>query len=109
MTIFGSLADKIYHGVMNINQGIARRLKHGAKKYTGILKAVQGGAINRAYQLNCQGVIVGHTHDAEFKMCNFDVYPEMKKISYFNTGCWVQQPCHYVEIKNDKGSLERYP
>lgn len=87
------LGDTIYWLLQKIDKShyVARMAKHSSKDYLHNNTKVKDGAIEFARERGCQIVCCGHTHHVmEFS----------GDISYYNSGCWTEKPCNYLEIKN---------
>lgn len=64
----------------------AHWLKKQSKTYLRANNVIMEKAVIKAKSLNCDIAICGHTH----LVCS--------KENYFNSGCWTELPCHYLEI-----------
>lgn len=84
-----AMADEFYRMVQRCSRPGARWLKMRVKHWGGVVDRVRTHAVRRAKEERFQGVIVGHVHFAEDTL--------VEGIHYLNTGCWVEQPCTYVE------------
>lgn len=91
LTNIGYAAEGCYKFVQRCSRPVARWLKSCVKHYCGVVHSVSRGAIAYAHGKNCQGVITGHTHYHE------DLW--IDGLHYVNTGCWVDWPCTYLEIR----------
>lgn len=62
-----------------------------------------------AHQHDCDGVIVGHIHQAEIKGILLDLpHDNYKNILYLNSGDWVESLTALVEDENGKWSIIKY-
>ena len=63
-------------------------------------KKVQDSAIDYAKKHGYDAVCCGHTH---VPIAVIDT-----AIPYYNSGCWTERPCHYLEIVNGCVTVKAY-
>jgi UDP-2,3-diacylglucosamine pyrophosphatase LpxH len=100
LTWVGDVADTIYRGVQRVSRPAAHFLKAGSKHVCGVVGAVRRGALEHARGRGFAGVITGHTH--------FHHDERIEGLHYLNTGCWVDQPCSYVEVEGGAARLRHW-
>ncbi len=85
------LGDQIYNVLQRVDRRhyVARLAKAKSKIFLHCLDKVQIRSLAYAAKLGCQAVICGHTHHAA---------EVAGPIAYFNSGCWTEVPCTYLEI-----------
>jgi UDP-2,3-diacylglucosamine pyrophosphatase LpxH len=104
LTWVGNVADMIYRGVQRINRPAARWLKAQSKKRCGVVDAVRKIAVDHARAAGYDGVILGHTHFPAD-----EIAPGVRDIHYLNSGCWVDEPCHYIEVTDERMAVRVWP
>ena len=87
--IVSEIADYIYHFLQKIDKShnLARYAKRKSKKFQHCINKIEQGAINYAKKMSADIVCCGHTHQV------------VAKDNYFNSGCWTEKPCTYLEVK----------
>lgn len=95
------LADAAYSLVSLVDKGsyLCKRLKQSSKTYLRCSEIIEKKAIAYARKNHADVVCCGHTHQI-WQSENDDV-------SYFNSGCWTELPCHYLTIA--KGNVQIVP
>lgn len=90
------IGDFIYNILQRIDKShnIARFAKHSSKQYQRCTDIIKEGATKLAQKKGCDVVCCGHTHDATADLT--------KEIAYYNSGCWTEKPCTYIEIIDDE-------
>lgn len=85
------LGDQIYNVLQRVDRRhyVARLAKARSKVFLHCLDKVQARALTYAAKMACQAVICGHTHRAA---------AVAGPIAYFNSGCWTEVPCTYLEV-----------
>jgi UDP-2,3-diacylglucosamine pyrophosphatase LpxH len=86
-------ADWCYQAVQKVNKKAAKWLKRKVKHLGGVVEIVKRGSVKRARELDCHGVITGHTH-----YCDDE---QFEGIHFLNAGCWVDRICTYVRADED--------
>lgn len=82
-------ADWVYRGLQRIHGGrLALAAKRGSKTFLRCSELVKQRARARMKSLGCDMVCCGHTHMAEADG------------DYFNSGCWTEQACHFLEVRD---------
>jgi UDP-2,3-diacylglucosamine pyrophosphatase LpxH len=77
----------------NENKSVSRYLKSKSKGWLRLSEKVARGAIRYGKKNGADHVFCGHTHKALEKKGN--------GTSYYNSGCWTDNPCTYITI-NEK-------
>jgi UDP-2,3-diacylglucosamine pyrophosphatase LpxH len=95
--ILTDAADWCYNAVQKVNKKAAKWLKRRVKKLGGVLEFVKRRSVHYARSLGCDGVITGHTHFSDDEWID-DVH-------YLNAGCWVDRPCTYLVVEQDRIKL----
>lgn len=87
------LGDTIYSILQKLDKSHywARLAKHSSKQYLHCAERVKLKSIQYASENECGMVCCGHTHHATAE------YP------YYNSGCWTEKPCTYLEV--DQGVI----
>jgi UDP-2,3-diacylglucosamine pyrophosphatase LpxH len=93
----GDAADWFYRQTQRGSRHVARFLKGRVKQWGRVVEFVQEGAVRKAREMGCSGVITGHTHFAHEGFID--------GIHFLNTGCWVDSPCSYVLIQGGSARL----
>jgi UDP-2,3-diacylglucosamine pyrophosphatase LpxH len=91
LTWIGDAADWFYRQTQRGSQRLAHFLKGRAKHWGGVVDCVHRGAVREALDRGYAGVITGHTHFCHDEMID--------GVHYLNTGCWVDWPCSYVQVR----------
>jgi UDP-2,3-diacylglucosamine pyrophosphatase LpxH len=91
-----AFADAAYLALQKMDHRLAQMAKRSSKTFLRCCDKVKIGALTYANEKDCNVVICGHTHHAEVLQGN---------ISYYNTGCWVEQVCHYLTVKRGEVKL----
>jgi len=88
------LADFGYALLQKLDRShyIARLAKKRSKTFLHCLEKIEKGSRKRARELGCQMATCGHTH--------FAVSREEGDVWYYNSGCWTENPCHYITVDN---------
>lgn len=97
MSWVGHAADWCYGHIQTMSRPTARWLKMRVKHWGGVVAAVRAGAVRRARERGCDGVITGHTH--------FCADEQVDGIRYLNSGCWVDSPCTCVRVEQGRARL----
>ena len=100
LTWVGDAADVVYRGVQRVSRPAAHFLKAASKHVCGVVGAVQRGALAHARERGFAGIITGHTH--------FHHDEHIDGLHYLNTGCWVDQPCSYVQVEGGVARLRHW-
>lgn len=97
------IADNIYRMLQKIDRYhyIAKVVKRSSKIYLRCTDKVRiksrAYAESKGYDIVC----TGHTHHP--------IEDRSVNVHYFNSGCWTENPCHYLEIENGKVELKTFP
>jgi UDP-2,3-diacylglucosamine pyrophosphatase LpxH len=88
------LADRCYRLLQRLdgNHQIARKAKRSSKLFLRCAEKIQRRSRDYAESRDCDAVCCGHTHLA--------VAVERDAVSYYNSGCWTERPCHYLAVEN---------
>jgi UDP-2,3-diacylglucosamine pyrophosphatase LpxH len=97
--ILSSIAEAIYYFVKrfelhNKNTAISNWVKKNNRSWLRLSNEVAKGAMRFARRRNCDFVFCGHTH--------LERHEKKRGIEYFNSGCWIEHPAHYITIKGDE-------
>lgn len=93
-------AEWCYHATRKLHKKSARWLKQKVKKLGGVVEFVKRGTAEYARGRGFDGVIVGHTH--------FPDDEPIGGIHYLNSGCWIEQPCHYILATDQSVKLHEW-
>ena len=87
------LADTGYWLLQKIDRShyVARLAKTRSKTFIRCASKIQVGAVRRAAEQGCSGVICGHTHHVEKS-------EEGQAVAYYNSGCWTENPCTFLTV-----------
>jgi UDP-2,3-diacylglucosamine pyrophosphatase LpxH len=96
--------DQVYSLLQRIDhsQCVARAAKRSSKTFMRICGAVRQGAIRRAVACGATMVCCGHTHHHE-EHTNTTL-----GVAYANSGCWTENHCHYVSVRDGKMKVKRF-
>ncbi len=86
--ILTDTADLCYRAVQGMNTRAAKWLKRSVKHLGGAIEFVKRRSVDYARNMNCDGIITGHTH--------FFDDDRIGDVHYLNTGCWTDWPCTYI-------------
>lgn len=91
------VAELTYNILQAIDKShtVARLLKHSSKQFIRCSEKVRAGILDSGARFHCDWAIAGHTHHAELN----------KELGYINTGCFTENPCTYVTIKDGEPRL----
>jgi UDP-2,3-diacylglucosamine pyrophosphatase LpxH len=97
--IFTKLADNLYRIIQKIDKSfyLAKLAKRNSKTFLRCSEQIKEKAKNYALKKGAQIICCGHTHLA--------LKDESDKIFYYNSGCWTENPCHYLTVKDSKVDL----
>jgi len=97
-----SIADWMYRLLQKIDRShtIAKQAKRKSKTFLRSTRRIETQSTAYARQLNCDAVCCGHTHLA--------VVNDSQPVSYYNSGCWTESPCHYLTVENGQVELHNY-
>lgn len=100
--ITSKLADGLYRFLQWVDKShtIARQAKSKSKLFLRCVQKVQDSAIDYAVKHSCDAVCCGHTH--------VPVAVTDTAIPYYNSGCWTERPCHYLEIVDGRVKVKAY-
>lgn len=95
------IGDTIYWLLQLIDSShyIARMAKHSSKEWLHNAETIQAEAIKLATKMGCDAAVCGHVHHAV-------AIPGL--VSYYNTGCWTEAPCSYLEVCGGAVSLNQF-
>jgi UDP-2,3-diacylglucosamine pyrophosphatase LpxH len=88
--ILTRLADTMYRTMQGVwgGAGLALAAKRGSKTFLRCSALVKERARVHMRSSGCDTVCCGHTHMAEADG------------DYFNSGCWTEHQCHYLEVRD---------
>jgi UDP-2,3-diacylglucosamine pyrophosphatase LpxH len=100
--ILTAIGDFIYWGLQKLDRThfFARLAKRNSKTYLRCADIIKAGAKKLAAKVGCQVVCCGHTHHALEDLDG--------EVAYYNSGCWTELPCHYLEVEDGKVALQSY-
>jgi len=101
MSMLGYVAEAFYRQAQRWHQPTSRWLKRQSKNVLGIERTVRRQALADARRRGFDGVILGHTHYAMME-------DDSLGIRYFNSGSWVDDVCHYLELQDDRLELKAW-
>lgn len=86
------VADTIYRGLQKLDRShhFAKLAKRKSKMFLRCSDKIKSGAVEYARKQGCEVVCCGHTHHA--------VADTAGPVAYFNSGCWTENPCHYLTL-----------
>lgn len=96
--IISDITSWIYYLIQRLDgksQRISRFIKRASKAWLKLSNKVASSALNYGKTNNADVVICGHTHQA--------IYKKNGTTEYFNSGCWTDQPAHYITIDTING------
>lgn len=98
--ILTKIADHAYRAIQKIRGGasLALMAKRSSKTFLRCSQIVKEKAREHASRKGASIVCCGHTHLAED-----DPTGEVK---YYNSGCWTEEVCHYLEVDDGVVSLK---
>jgi UDP-2,3-diacylglucosamine pyrophosphatase LpxH len=87
------LADGLYRFLQCLDRShtVARQAKSKSKIFLRCVEKVQHLSVQYARKRGCDVVCCGHTHHP--------VVAADDGVTYVNSGCWTERPCHYVTIR----------
>jgi UDP-2,3-diacylglucosamine pyrophosphatase LpxH len=88
------MADRLYHFLQRIDKShyFAKLAKRKSKTFLCCAQKIEHDAVKYAARKGCDAVCCGHTH---LPVANAD-----GPVQYFNSGCWTENPCHYLTVKD---------
>jgi UDP-2,3-diacylglucosamine pyrophosphatase LpxH len=97
-----AVADACYRMLQRLDRshGLARSAKFGSKTFLRCSAKVRDGAVAYAQERGLEHVCCGHTHHAVIEVAG--------RATYYNSGCWTELPCTYLEVAEGKGVLREY-
>ncbi|MFM8273091.1 MAG: UDP-2,3-diacylglucosamine diphosphatase [Gemmata sp.] len=86
-------ADRIYQFLQSIDKShtFAKFAKNRSKTFLRCAQKVEADAVRYAQKRGCDAVCCGHTH--------LPVANSTGPVQYFNSGCWTENPCHYLTVQ----------
>jgi UDP-2,3-diacylglucosamine pyrophosphatase LpxH len=96
------MADCVYCFLQWIDSThyFAKLAKRGSKTFLRCAKKIEDCSVEHARRKGCTVVCCGHTHAA--------VARENEHVSYYNSGCWTELPCHYLTVRDGVVQLHAY-
>jgi len=100
--ILTAIADAIYRLLQKIDKShrFAKLAKSKSKTFLRCASKIETRSIELAHKLGCDAVMCGHTHHAVANLSG--------PISYYNSGCWTEKPCHYLTVRDGTVQLEEF-
>lgn len=88
------LADQAYRIIQKLDRSfyLAKLAKRSSKTFLRCSEQIKERAKNYCLKKNADIIVCSHTH---LPYCDLD-----GPVKYYNTGCWTENPCNYIEIKN---------
>jgi len=95
------IADNIYRAIQKLDKSfyLARLAKKSSKTFMRNAETIEKKSIAYAKKLNFNAVCCGHVHLAA----------KNDEVGYYNSGCWVEVPCSYLEVTNGEINLKYFP
>ena len=96
------LADTLYRFLQWLDRShtVARQAKSKSKIFLRCVEKVQELSMQYARKKGCDLVLCGHTHHP--------VTATADGVTYVNSACWTERPCHYVTIKDGVAELHEF-
>jgi len=96
------VADWVYRRLQQLDRShsFAKMAKRNSKMFLRSTELIRAGALRTAEELGCDIVCCGHTH--------LPIEDRSGPIQYFNSGCWTEKPCHYLEAIDGNVYLRAY-
>lgn len=96
------IADKFYRFLQSLDGSFywARLAKRNSKTFLRCSEQICDFAKQYCFSKNCDIICCGHSHLEKTDISG--------TIEYYNSGCWTENPCCYIIIKNGKVSLNHY-
>ena len=96
------LADGVYRFLQWLDRShtIARQAKSKSKTFLRCVEKVQELSVQYARKRGYDTVCCGHTHHPVVAACD--------GVTYVNSGCWTERPCHYLTIRDGVTELCEY-
>ena len=100
--VTSKLADGVYRFLQWLDRShtIARQAKSKSKIFLRCVEKVQALSVQYARKRQCDIVCCGHTHHP--------VVETADGVTYVNSGCWTERPCHYVTLRDGVVELCEY-
>jgi UDP-2,3-diacylglucosamine pyrophosphatase LpxH len=100
--ILTAIADAIYRLLQRIDHShhFAKLAKRKSKIFLRCAAKIETKSIDYARKLGCAYVCCGHTHHA--------LISERDDVTYCNSGCWTEKPCHYLAVLDGKVMLREF-
>lgn len=95
--ILTKIADHAYRIMQRFSNSSATAAKRRSKTFLRCSEHVKKRAKSYASSKGADVVCCGHTHFAE-EDCS-------DSVAYYNCGCWTENACHYLLVKNGSVSL----
>jgi UDP-2,3-diacylglucosamine pyrophosphatase LpxH len=88
------IADNIYRFLQKIDKDFywSRLAKRNSKTFLRCSEQICKRAKEYCFAKKCDIICCGHSH---FATCD-----NSEKVHYYNSGCWTENPCSYLLIKN---------
>jgi len=102
--ILSFLANQIYNFIQLIDfhdYRISRFIKRKSKGWLRLSRKVAQRAILYGKLKRIDYIFCGHTHKTDQKI--------EKSISYYNCGCWTDDPSSFITLDKDKIEIHKYP
>ena len=96
------LADGLYRFMQWVDRShtIARQAKSKSKIFLRCVEKVQDLSMQYARKQHCTVVCCGHTHHP--------TVVSREGVTYYNSGCWTERPCHYLTVRGGVVELCEY-
>lgn len=102
-TFLSYLATKFYGFIQKIDsdeKNLSRYLKKKSKGWLRLSEKVANSAMRYGVKNEANYVFCGHTHKALEK--------HNHAVTYYNSGCWTDDPCTYIVIDENKIQICEY-
>ena len=97
--ILTKIADQAYRVMQRFSRDSALAAKRRSKTFLRCSEHVKQRAKSYASSKGMDVVCCGHTHFAE--------EDDSGGVAYYNCGCWTENACHYLVVKNGSVSIKQ--
>jgi UDP-2,3-diacylglucosamine pyrophosphatase LpxH len=100
--IFTKIADVIYRTIQKIDTSfyLAKLAKRSSKTFLRCSEQIMEKAKIYGESKGVDIVCCGHTH--------MIMENKKDKVCYYNSGCWTEDPCHYLLINNGQACIDQF-
>lgn len=99
--IFTKIADNIYRLIQRIDNSfyLAKLAKRSSKTFLRCSEQIRDKAKAYAKSIGANVAICSHTH--------LDMEDRTTDVEYYNTGCWTEDPCCYLVVKDGEFRINK--